>query len=228
MEGMWLRFNPIIHMSREVLAKGQVGDILSVQMHVGYAEQAINTEVRDGIARDALSVFGCYGFSIAHFLFNNPLTVHCSGRVDAHGSIQHANVVLTYPSFEFQISASIVATLSNTLEVVGSRGSWRISHPVLDPCYGRWKSYNNDEATSKMISKLKSVFHTIQDELSFIHPLRGSGFRNEIEQINISILNKQVSNTTNPLEATLACHHIQAAARKSLNVGSPQTLKHKF
>ena len=228
MEGMWLRFNPIIHMCREVLAKGQVGDILSVQMHVGYAEQAINIEVRDGIGRDALSIFGCYGFSIAHFLFGNPLTVHSSGRMDEHGSILHANVVLTYPSFEFQANASIVATLSNTLEIVGSKGVWRISNPVLDPCYSRWLPHDKNGATSKIINKLKAVYHTIQDELSVIHPLRGSGFRNEIEQVNISINNKQMSNATNPLEATMACHHIQAAARNALNLISPQNLKPNF
>ena len=216
MEGMWLRFNPIIRNCRDVLAQRLVGDVLSVHMHVGYAEQSPTVAVRDGTSRDALSVFGCYGFSLAHGLFGSPNAVRASGRTDEQAAVLHANVVLAYPDFEFQLTSSVVATLSNTLEIVGSEGRWLIPSPVLDPYCSRWLPHTKRGGMGKVTSRLEAVYHAIREQLSFLHPLRGSGFRMEIEQVGASLRDHQTENSINPLAATLASHRMQAAARTAM------------
>ncbi len=216
MEGMWLRFNPIIQSCRDVLAKRQVGDIMSVQMQVGYAEQSTGVAVRDGTARDALSVFGCYGFSLAHDLFGIPSAVRASGRTDEGGAVLHANVVLAYPDFEFQLSSSVVATLSNTFESVGSEGRWLIPSPVLDPYCSRWLPHATKGGVAKVTSRLDAMYQALREQVAFLHPLRGSGFRAEIEHVGESVRNHQTESGINPMAATLASHRIQAAARTAM------------
>lgn len=216
MEGMWLRFNPIVQKCRDALAQRLVGDILSVHMHVGYVEQSPKVAVRDGTSRDALSVFGCYGFSLAHSLFGSPSAVWASGRTDEHGAVLHASVVLAYPGFEFQLTSSVVATLSNTLEIVGSEGRWQIPSPVLDPYCSRWLPHVNRGGMAKLMSRVDAVYHSVREQFSFLHPLRGSGFRVEIEQVMASVHSHQTENSINPLAATLASHQIQVAARTAM------------
>lgn len=217
MEGMWLKFNPIIQTCGEVLARKQLGDILSVQMNVGYAEQSPQVAVRDGTARDALSVFGCYGFALAHSWWGLPLAVRASGRTDAHGAVLHAHVALAYPHFECQLTFSVVATLANTLELVGSEGRWFIPSPVLDPCCSRWLPHATQGKLAKVTTRLEAVYQALRDQVAFLHPLRGSGFRGEIGQVGTSLRHHQTENSMHPLAATLASHRMQIAARQAMH-----------
>lgn len=219
MEGMWLRFNPVVQQTRDALSqgnKGPIGQLLGAHMHVGYAEQAVNQPVRDGVARDALSVFGCYGFSLAHHLLGVPQAVRATGLCDAQGAVLHANVALAYPTFEFNMTTSVVATLSNTLELVGSQGRWLLPNPVLDPYTSRWLPHSQGGAGGKVAARLRAVADALREQVAFLHPLRGSGFRVEIEQVNASLRSQQTEHPTNPLAATLLSHRLQASARLAL------------
>ena len=219
MEGMWLRFNPVVQQTRDSLAQGkqgQLGQLLGAHMHVGYAEQAVDQPVRDGLARDALSVFGCYGFSLAHHLFGAPQAIRASGQCDAKGAVLHANVALAYPTFAFNMTTSVVATLSNTLELVGSQGRWLLPNPVLDPYTTRWLPHSQGGAAGKVSARLQAVAHALREQVAFLHPLRGSGFRVEIVQVNASLRSQQTEHPTNPLAATLLSHRMQASARLAL------------
>lgn len=216
MEGMWLRFNSVVQHIGDALAQGRLGQLLSAHLHVGYAEQSVNQPVRDGVARDALSVFGCYGFSLAHHLLGAPQAVRASGQCDVQGAVLHANVALAYPTFEFNMVTSVVATLSNTLELVGSQGRWLLPNPVLDPYTSRWLPHSQGGAAGKVAARLQAVGHALCEQMAFLHPLRGSGFRVEIEQVNASLRSQQTESPINPLAATLLSHRMQAAAREAL------------
>jgi len=227
MEGMWLRFNPLLARIREQLAQGACGDILGASMQIGYADARPDAAARRDPSSDALSDFGCYGFSIAHFLFGSPRRVLASGRTDAAGqTVEHATVVLEYPGFSFLLETSVLADTRNALEIVGSRARLAIPASVIDPYRLETTTYGGTGAgaVAKIGRRLQRVGSQLVDQLGALHPLRGSGFRHEIAEVAACLGAGLLESRINPLSATLAAHRIQQCARESLQAREWRTL----
>jgi len=225
MEAMWLRFNPLVAQLRMQLEKGSLGEILSASMQVGYAEfRGASTDNTDP-SRDALSVFGCYGFSLALLLFGNPLRVIASGRRRGSAqAVEHAHIVLAYPRFSFQLETSIVANTRNAFEVLGSHGRISIPVSVLDPYRLETSTYRAGGVSAKVGQRLNQLRHAVLDQVSVLHPLRGSGFRGEIAEVANCLRSGQLESRLNPLSATRRAQQIQQAVRESLHADAWRSL----
>jgi len=216
MEGMWLRFNSVVSRLREELRAERIGEVLSADMHVGYREQPIEAPVRDAKARDALAVFGCYGISLAEYLFGAPAMVAASGRADAAGAALHSAITLRYPNFSFVINSSIVATLSNSLRIVGTRGALEIPSHVIEPARLSSTSFAGRSALGKIRDKFGVIVGAVADQFPGLQAARGSGFTNEIAAVNDCLRKGKTACDINPLSATLTEHAVMDAARASL------------
>jgi predicted dehydrogenase len=224
MEGMWTRFNPIIGQLRARLDCGECGEIMAVSMQVGYVRAAENRTNIDPSC-DALSDFGCYGFSLALHLFGRPQRILASGRTRRNsGAVEHAHLILAYAGFSFLLETSIVADTRNSLEVLGSRGRLGIPASVIDPY--RLESGGWDGASgSKLRGRMERLGHAVVDQFATLHPLRGSGFRGEVAELARCLDEGRLESEVNPLSETLSCHEIEQAARTSLRTGQWQPLE---
>jgi predicted dehydrogenase len=223
MEGMWLRFNPLIAQLRARLARGECGELVGVSMQIGYAQASLAKADIDPSC-DALSVFGCYGLSLALHLFGRPLRVLASGQTrGSQGAVEHAQIILSYAGFSFLLETSIVADTRNALEVLGRSGRLAIAASVIDP-YRLDSSAWSASRGRKLWRRVLGLAQVFADHLAPWHALRGSGFRAEVAEFAAGLAAGRLQSAVNPLAATLACHEIDQAARASLACGQWQAL----
>lgn len=223
MEGMWLRFNPLVQQLQARLKARECGELAAVSMHIGYAQASTTKSVIDPSC-DALSVFGCYGLSLALLLFGSPMRVLAYGKWHReNGAVDHAHVVLDYGNFSFTMETSIVADTRNALEILGSDGRLAIPASVIDPFRLDFQLWGMG-GPGKLRQRLHRVAHAFGDQIANWHPLRGSGFREEIAEVGRCLQAGTLESTVNPVSATLVSQSLEQAARQSLIEGKWQDL----
>jgi len=224
MEGMWLKFNPLIRNIAGHIRDGHLGHVISGSMQVGYRDRQLSEVLPP--SNDALTVFGCYPAAVAVSLFGTPLRVFASGRRSAGGEgFAHANVHLDFGVHEFQFECSVVAELTNALYLQGDQGNLSIPHSVIDPYRAVWAHAGSKGLAQKLASRLAPLRGAFIDTLAFAHPLRGAGFREEIVEVETCIAEKRLQSVEHPQQATRVVHQILVAARASISNGQWHPLR---
>lgn len=223
MEGMWLKFNPLIRNIAGYIREGHLGHVISGSMQVGYRDRQLSEALHP--SNDALSVFGCYPAALAVSLFGAPARVFASGRRDAGGDgWAHASVQMDFGNHAFQFECSVVAELTNALHLQGDQGNLSIPHSVLDPYRVVCTHTASRGLAHSLSSRLAPLRGAFIDTLAFAHPLRGAGFRGEIAEVGACIAENRPQSTEHPLHITRSVHQIIAAARASIASGQWQSV----
>ena len=209
MEAMWLRFNPLIQECKSRIAAGEIGDICSLNLEIGYRKNLSQLRTTEQ-GRGVMHRFGCYGLSLAFFLFGKPQSykshiVRNEAGIDIIGA-----VLLCYPSHTVSITAGIKGTNSNEVRIVGSVGSIKIPSPFIDP-QNLYVSKDNLQSAGfiqKLGNKIKRVAQPLFSRFSSKSKLTGSGFRGEItESMNCLDQGLQESEIM-PLDESLTIHRL--------------------
>ncbi|MGR3805216.1 Gfo/Idh/MocA family protein [Marinibacterium profundimaris] len=136
MENMWTRFLPVTRTCREIVAAGEIGDIVQFDCSLGYPqfETPGQSNVDPALGGGVLLDLGVYPISMAlHFLGDVSFQ---SGAVEysALGADRDMATLLTSRSGAGTVMATLRAShsavLRNTMEIVGTRG--RIE---IDPAF---------------------------------------------------------------------------------------------
>jgi predicted dehydrogenase len=221
MEGMWLKFNPLIRNIADRIRDGHLGNVISGSMHVGYRDHQLSEALHP--SNDALTVFGCYPAALAVEMFGVPSRVFASGRRSTGGEgLAHASVQMDFGNHSFLFECSVVAELANALHLQGDQGNLSIPHSVLDPYRVIWARAGSGRLAQKLKSRLAPLREALIDTLAFAHPLRGAGFRGEIAEIGACIGENHTQSTIHPLKATRGVHQVLVAARASIISGQWQ------
>jgi len=197
MEAMWLRFSVIVEELRGALADDRLGAISGATMSIGYPRNA-----RPGRPGDvsAMRVFGCYGLSLARFLFGPPRDMQAVVGRDAHGVDRNVAVTLDYGSFAMTIDASTAGDRANRFEVFGTQATAVIPAPVIDPVMLNILPAGHGGGQS-----LKQAVATpIRMRLPSARARRGSGLYRQIGEVEACIAALQQESKIMPLDETLA------------------------
>jgi len=124
MEAMWTRHLPHIYAMREVIARGDIGDVISIQADHGQMLTHRERMVRPELAGGALLDLGIYPVAFAHDILGVPEQITAVGRLRDTGVDGQISMIFDYPSKGAQASltTTMEARTSVTAHVAGAKG----------------------------------------------------------------------------------------------------------
>lgn len=136
MEALWTRFFPAIDKLRQVLANGDIGELLLLEVSFGYPtgglERLNSRELGGGCLLDLL----VYPIQIACVVFGGQKPVHVYGRgaLFPSGVEESCVAILEYEGGKFaQLSAHLRTHLRNVATIYGTKGRIEVPYPVHAP-----------------------------------------------------------------------------------------------
>lgn len=136
LEAMWTRFLPHIATVREIIASGEIGDVLSIIADHGQnlprskAERLWAPELGGG----ALLDLGVYPISFAQMILGRPDAISASATLTDEGMDAQISAALTYRNgAHASVHATMLVQTSNTAVVSGTRGRIELASRFYAP-----------------------------------------------------------------------------------------------
>lgn len=135
MEAMWTRHLPHIYAIREAIARGEIGDVISVQADHGQMLTHRERMVRPDLAGGALLDLGIYPIAFAHDILGVPEQITAVGRLRETGVDDQVSMIFDYPSQGAQASltTTMEARTPCTAHVAGTEGRITIEDTFYTP-----------------------------------------------------------------------------------------------
>jgi predicted dehydrogenase len=136
MEAMWTRFQPAVVHARELIAAGEIGDLLLVEADFG-AHRTFDPTGRlfdPALGGGAVLDLGVYPISLAQHLLGRPETVTATGTTYANGADASAAIHLAYADGRAAaLTCTLAASTPGRAVVVGTGGSIELVPPFHHP-----------------------------------------------------------------------------------------------
>jgi predicted dehydrogenase len=136
MEAMWTRFQPAVAHLRELVAAGEVGELLLVQADFGAhraydpASRLFDLELGGGAVLD----LGVYPVSFAQHLLGRPDRVAATGTTYPNGADRSAAILMSYDDGRAaSLTCSLASATPGRALVQGDRGSIEVEPPFHHP-----------------------------------------------------------------------------------------------
>ena len=126
MEGMWMRFNPLVQRLQKAVRTGDLGEVRLVEASFGFAApyDPAGRLWDPALGGGALLDLGVYVVDFARLLLGDPATVTATGSLAPTGVDQDVALQLTWPGgAEARLTISLTTSLPGTATVVGTAGS---------------------------------------------------------------------------------------------------------
>jgi len=202
MEAMWTRFQPAVVRARELVAAGEIGDVLMVQADLGaYRAYDPTSRLFDPLLGGGTTLdLGVYVVSIAQHFLGAPDRVHAAGTHFPNGADASVAILMAYDDGR---SASLVCSLQGESPgravVIGTGGSVelvpRFHHPT------RLVVRRNGQPVEEV-------------ELA----ATGRGYAHEIVEVGECLAQGRTESAVMPLADTLAVQAVLQAALEQLGV----------
>lgn len=208
MEAMWMRFNPLINKLKKELDKDSIGKVSSVHIELGYKKpKESRGNYQSG--KGATLSFGCYGISLANYLFGVPQNVEYTLLKSSDDQELNGSILFQFTDKLVHFFYSEESTLSNEVTIYGTDGFMRVGEPFIDT--RNIEIINNTKAASlgfldRTLKRLKKVknFLGFRDQLQSQY----TGFKYEAIEVNDCISMGLKESTKMPLKDTLMTHKI--------------------
>lgn len=125
MEAMWTRFLPHVVVMRDVLARGEIGDLVGVIADHGQnmGHHPVTHRLHDRtLAGGALLDLGVYPVSFSHDLFGTPDRVSAIGALTATGVDGQVSMALGFGAMQASLHTTLEANTATTAVVFGTHG----------------------------------------------------------------------------------------------------------
>ena len=136
MEAMWTRFQPVVAHARDLVAAGEIGDVLLVQADFG-AQRDYDPQSRlFDLALGGGSVLdlGVYPISFAQHFLGRPDAVTATGTTYANGADASAAIHLAYADGRAaSLTCTLAAASPGRAVVLGTGGSIELEPPFHHP-----------------------------------------------------------------------------------------------
>ena len=202
MEAMWTRFQPVVVRARELIAAGEIGEVIMVQADLGAfrqyepADRLFALELGGGVVLD----LGVYVISIAQHFLGNPDRVTATGRRYPNGADASASILMSYDDGR---SASVIASLESECGrravIIGTKGSIELA-PQFHHSTKLIIRRNNGEP----------------EEIDA--PAKGRGYAHEIDEVNRCIAEGRTESDVMSLDDTLAVQDVMQQTLEQLGI----------
>lgn len=133
MEAMWTRHLPHIYEVRDVIARGDIGQVISVQANHGQNLVHVPRLMRPELAGGALLDLGVYPISFTHDLLGFPERITAVGQLTPEGVDGQTSIVLDYPSSQATLHTTLYAATGNRAVISGTEGRIEIEGDFYTP-----------------------------------------------------------------------------------------------
>ena len=203
MEGMWMRFNPLVQQLRSLVEDGSLGTVLSVQAAFGFvADYDESSRLWDPwLGGGALLDLGVYPVDLARLLLGDPVTVTASGTLAPTGVDSTAALLLAFAGGAHALlEASLLHAPPGTAVVTGTR-----ARALLGPSFHAPMSLVVEGVDAR-------VEHTGSDRMA--------GFRGEIDEVARCLRDGLLQSEVMPLGETVATMRVLDLARRQVEAQS--------
>jgi predicted dehydrogenase len=204
MEGLWMRFNPLVQRAKKLIQDGAIGELKSMRAEIGYLK---NDNRADDCHRGAVWDFGVYGLSLFHFIAGPPVSVRCLPNASSNDDLSSGfAAVLNWQNHTATLSARIDAEQPNEAAFVGTNGILKHSTPFIG-C-PRLVSSIPLFAGSPVSGRLDRTIHALTNRSYFSDPLTltadpQSGFYHQAVEATERFLTNELESPIVPWQATL-------------------------
>lgn len=133
MEAMWTRHLPHMYAIRELIARGEIGDIVSVQADHGQALTHVERMFRADLAGGALLDLGVYPIAFAHDILGVPDRITAAGRLRDTGVDGQIGMVFDYATAQASLTTTMEARTPCTAHIAGTEGRIEIDDTFYTP-----------------------------------------------------------------------------------------------
>jgi len=201
MEGMWMRFNPLVRRLHHLARDGGLGEPRVLHASFGFAaEQTPAGRLWDPVlGGGALLDLGVYTVDLARLLLGDPVQVTARGSLAATGVDAESTLLLTTAGgAQAVLSQSLLTRLPGTATLLGSRG-WAELSP----------SFHAPTRLTVQIGGAEPEVHEIAD--------RSAGLTGELEEVGRCLAEGRVESDVMPLSASTGTAAVLAEARRQLD-----------
>ncbi len=122
MEAMWTRHLPHVHAIREAIARGEIGEVVSVQADHGQALTHVPRLMRPELAGGALLDLGVYPVAFAHDILGAPASITAVGQLTETGVDANVAMILGYPQAQAALTTTLLSLTANRAVIGGTEG----------------------------------------------------------------------------------------------------------
>lgn len=124
MEATWSRFFPCYQYVRELINKGDLGDIKEVNVSFGFELDDVERLNKKSLGGGTILDLGIYTIQLSQWIFNEkPISITGKGKLNSEGVDIEMKGLLTYSNGKKSIMmTSAIEGLDNTATVIGTRG----------------------------------------------------------------------------------------------------------
>lgn len=130
MEGMWMRFNPLVQKTQELIRSGAIGELLSVRAELGYKKNYASSIER---SQSLLWNFGAYTLSLFHMILGLPKHVFATGDSLNGEMDRHLCGVLEWEKSIATFTVSDRVNLVNEAVFIGTKGMLKLCSSFICP-----------------------------------------------------------------------------------------------
>ena len=201
MEGVWMRFNPLVQRLQALVRDGGLGVPRGLHASFGFTAPYDPTgRLWDpALGGGALLDLGVYTVDLARLLLGSPTEVEAHGSLTSTGVDRECTLALAFGGgARALLTQSLVSRLPGTAVIVGSRG-WA----ELSPSF---------HAPTRLVVQIDGeppVEHEITD--------RNAGFVGELEEVARCLGQGRTESDVMPLSETVATARVLDAARRQLS-----------
>lgn len=247
MEGMWMRFHPLILRARSMVQSGELGEIRLLSAEMGYRTHfdARNRYFSLELGGGSLMDRGVYALSLALDLLGPPLEVTGRASMVSTGVDATSHLVLNYSKGAMALlTSSLTCHLRNEAVIVGSLGEIRLHDPFFAPRRLSWKRFadpasppeDGPDRPGGVVSRIKSMSLLKRGYDLWGRPLlnllrpeggaiafytAGRGYQFEASEVNRCLKANLTESPRMPLRESLALLQITDAMRHSWGLAYP-------
>ncbi|MFW7413892.1 Gfo/Idh/MocA family protein [Demequina sp. SO4-18] len=133
MEAMWARHLPHMYAVRAAIARGEIGQVVSVGADHGQMLTHVERMVRPELAGGALLDLGVYPIAFAHDILGVPDTITAVGRLRDTGVDGQVSMVFEYDGAQASLTTTMEARTPGTAHIGGTEGAIEIDGLFYTP-----------------------------------------------------------------------------------------------
>lgn len=219
LEGMWTRFFPAVRHVRELLAKGEIGEVQNVHADMGFVFGKDNDRVwKRSMGGGALLDIGIYPLAFVTLALGAaPTRVSAVGKLSDDEKVDvYANITLEFGDNKFgSVQYTMYTQMSETVTILGSKGRIVVDSPAHTPSRVVLTTYGANGELNESVS----LFPLPEIAAGATYVYGGSqGFLYEAEAATAAIQNKQTGVSDYPADESLGIQKIMDEIRKQLGL----------
>ncbi|HJO93977.1 MAG TPA: Gfo/Idh/MocA family oxidoreductase [Victivallales bacterium] len=207
MEGMWMRFFPLIKKVKKIIENGTIVKVKMLKADFGVkSEFDINNRFYNPeLGGGALLDRGIYPLSLAFLLMGSPIEIQSTASITNSGIDEQSSVTMKYLGDKIAVlSQSLSSFCSNEALIMGSEGSIKIHSYFF--CPGKISLFSYYD------------YKTIEIE----EPIIGNGYQYEAQEVMNSINLEYIESSIMPQNETLKIMKTLDVIREQWGLVYPQ------